>query len=124
MVFPRYLGRALWFYEKCPTVFPCLQVIWQDDNRQFPWDAECDPDVIQESAAVEEDGVLRPGIPMPTFQRHCEERQRRSNPCLSKRRHGLLRFARNDEPEHLIQLSNSDEDTRQHPRGTTCPSLA
>jgi hypothetical protein len=59
MVFPRYLGRALWFYEKCPTVFPCLQVIWQDDNRQFPWDAECDPEVIQESAAVEEDGVLR-----------------------------------------------------------------
>ncbi len=48
MVFPRYLGRALWFYEKCPTVFPCLQVIWQDDNRQFPWDAECDPEVIQD----------------------------------------------------------------------------
>ena len=28
--------------------------------------------------------------------RHCEERQRRSNPCLRLPRHGLLRGARND----------------------------
>jgi hypothetical protein len=28
--------------------------------------------------------------------RHCEERERRSNPFLRWRNHGLLRFARND----------------------------
>ncbi len=44
--YPFYLGTALWFYGKCPTVFPCLQVIWQNDNRQFPWDAGCDPETI------------------------------------------------------------------------------
>jgi Domain of unknown function (DUF4262) len=43
MAYPAYLGRALWFYDKCPTVFPCLQVIWQDVNRRFPWDADCEP---------------------------------------------------------------------------------
>jgi uncharacterized protein DUF4262 len=45
MVYPRYLGVALWVYDKCPTVFPCLQVIWQDANRRFPWEAECEEDV-------------------------------------------------------------------------------
>jgi hypothetical protein len=44
--YPFYLGTALWFYDKCPTVFPCLQVIWQNDNRQFPWDTGCDPETI------------------------------------------------------------------------------
>jgi Domain of unknown function (DUF4262) len=40
-----YLRMALWFYDKCPQVFPCLQVIWQDVNRHFPWEAECEADV-------------------------------------------------------------------------------
>jgi hypothetical protein len=48
MVYPRYLGRALWFYEKCPAVFPCLQIIWQDANRRFPWEAECEPEVKED----------------------------------------------------------------------------
>ena len=43
MAYPAYLGTALWFYDKCPTVFSCLQVIWQDVNRRFPWDADCEP---------------------------------------------------------------------------------
>src|ERR1044072_6130637 len=30
------------------------------------------------------------------LSRHCEERMRRSNPCLGKRQDGLLRCARND----------------------------
>jgi len=42
MAYPKYLGFAHWFYEKCPIVFPCLQIIFQDVNRHFPWDAECD----------------------------------------------------------------------------------
>jgi hypothetical protein len=46
--YPFYLGTALWFYDKCPTVFPCLQVIWQNDNRQFPWDTGCDPETIMD----------------------------------------------------------------------------
>lgn len=48
MVYPRYLGTALWFYAKCPVVFPCLQVIWQDVNRHFPWEAECESDVKED----------------------------------------------------------------------------
>jgi Domain of unknown function (DUF4262) len=46
MAYPQYMGTALWFYDKCPIVFPCLQVIWQDDNYRFPWDTGCDPEVI------------------------------------------------------------------------------
>jgi hypothetical protein len=36
-----YLGTAIWFYSKSPTSFPCLQIIWQDRNRRFPWEAGC-----------------------------------------------------------------------------------
>jgi uncharacterized protein DUF4262 len=43
--YPSYLGEALWFYDKCPHVFPCLQIVWQDVNRFFPWEEECDPHV-------------------------------------------------------------------------------
>jgi hypothetical protein len=44
----------------------------------------------------------RPGAFVPrggggVSPRHCEERQRRSNPWCSTWRYGLLRFARNDE---------------------------
>ena len=46
MAYPQYLGTALWFYDKCPIVFPCLQVVWQDVDRHFPWDAGCDPQII------------------------------------------------------------------------------
>jgi hypothetical protein len=46
MAYPYYLGTALWFYDKCPAVFPCLQVVWQDVNRHFPWDSGCDPQMI------------------------------------------------------------------------------
>src|SRR5260370_38382872 len=35
------------------------------------------------------------------YHRHCEERQRRSNPCFRMPRYGLLRFARNDDVETL-----------------------
>ncbi len=43
--YPNYLGTACWFYQKCPLRFPCLQVIWQDRNRRFPWETGCLPDV-------------------------------------------------------------------------------
>jgi len=48
-------------------------------------------------------GRCRPVFACPRCQtRHCEERQRRSNPCFRKRQHGLLRCARNDgERTHL-----------------------
>jgi hypothetical protein len=39
-----YLGTAIWFYGKAPRPFPCLQVIWQDRNRKFPWEADCIPE--------------------------------------------------------------------------------
>jgi hypothetical protein len=43
--YPEYLGTAIWFYKNCRPVFPCLQIIWQDRNRRFPWEAECIPEV-------------------------------------------------------------------------------
>ena len=44
-VYREYLGTAIWFYQKSRFAFPCLQVIWQDVNRRFPWEAECSPAV-------------------------------------------------------------------------------
>jgi Domain of unknown function (DUF4262) len=44
MIYPKYLGTAIWFYRKFGP-FPCLQVIWQDINRRFPWEADCVPGV-------------------------------------------------------------------------------
>jgi hypothetical protein len=46
IAYPSYLDRALWFYDKCPRVFSCLQIIWQDVNRFFPWEAGCDPNAV------------------------------------------------------------------------------
>lgn len=46
--YPEYLGTAIWFYWKSRLAFPCLQVIWQDVNRRFPWDAECLPAVKED----------------------------------------------------------------------------
>ena len=43
--YPEYLGTAIWFYSKSRLAFPCLQVIWQDVNRRFPWEGECISDV-------------------------------------------------------------------------------
>jgi Domain of unknown function (DUF4262) len=40
MAYPEYLGTAIWFYRKWGP-FPCLQIIWEDRNRRFPWEAEC-----------------------------------------------------------------------------------
>ena len=46
--YPEYLGTAIWFYRKSRLAFPCLQIIWQDVNRHFPWEAECSPDVKED----------------------------------------------------------------------------
>jgi Domain of unknown function (DUF4262) len=46
-VYPEYLGIAMWFYQKSNIVFPCLQMIWQDADHRFPWDAGCHPYVIE-----------------------------------------------------------------------------
>lgn len=43
--FREYLGTAIWLYSKSPIPFPCLQIIWQDRNRRFPWEDGCDPAV-------------------------------------------------------------------------------
>ena len=51
VVYREYLGTAIWFYQKARFVFPCLQVIWQDANRRFPWETEC-------STAVKRDQPL------------------------------------------------------------------
>ena len=39
-----YLGTAIWFYKKMPRPFPCLQMVWQDREGRFPWDAEAGED--------------------------------------------------------------------------------
>jgi len=41
VAYPKYLGAAIWFYAKSPLPFPCLQIIWQDRNRRFPWETGC-----------------------------------------------------------------------------------
>ncbi|SRR5579871_4082698 len=43
--YPEYLGTAIWFYKNCRHVFPCLQIVWQDRNRRFPWEEGCIPEV-------------------------------------------------------------------------------
>jgi hypothetical protein len=44
LVYPKYLGTAIWFYRESDP-FPCLQIIWQDVNRRFPWEEGCIPEV-------------------------------------------------------------------------------
>ena len=43
--YENHLGTALWFYAKSPRPFPCLQIIWQDRNKRFPWEAGCVPEM-------------------------------------------------------------------------------
>jgi hypothetical protein len=43
----QYLGTACWFYAKSINAFPCLQIIWQDANHRFPWEAGCEPCVVK-----------------------------------------------------------------------------
>jgi hypothetical protein len=40
--YPAYLGTAIWFYEKLPRPFPCLQIVWPDREGRFPWEAGYD----------------------------------------------------------------------------------
>jgi len=37
-----YLGTAIWFYEKSPRPFPCLQMVWSDRDGRFPWQSGYD----------------------------------------------------------------------------------
>jgi hypothetical protein len=46
--YPEYLGTAVWFYSNSQLAFPCLQIIWQDVNRHFPWETECRADVKED----------------------------------------------------------------------------
>ena len=43
--YPEYLGTAIWFYGRSRLAFPCLQLIWQDADRRFPWEKGCASDV-------------------------------------------------------------------------------
>ncbi len=60
--------------------------------------------------------VNRPYAPTPSL------RAKRSNPCLSKRIDGLLRFARNDVVRSSFNFQTAD--TRLPSRGMVCPSFA
>jgi hypothetical protein len=42
-VYPDYLGTAAWFYAPSWIAFPCLQIIWSDENGRFPWEEGCLP---------------------------------------------------------------------------------
>ena len=37
-----YLGTAIWFYAKLPRPFPCLQIVWPDEEGRFPWETGYD----------------------------------------------------------------------------------
>jgi hypothetical protein len=58
-------------------------------------------------------GRFKPRDREVMFSRHCEERQRRSNPCRSMWEDGLLRFARNDgdRPRRTGSLAFADGDS-------------
>lgn len=45
LIYPEYLGTALWFYWDSNIVFPCLQIVWSDQNGRFPWEVGCLPHV-------------------------------------------------------------------------------
>jgi len=45
LLFPSYLGTALWFYRKSPRPFPCLQLVWPDGNDLFPWETGYDDSI-------------------------------------------------------------------------------
>jgi hypothetical protein len=45
VLYPEYLGTAIWFYGNPPRRFPCLQIVWPDREGRFPWDAGCDAGV-------------------------------------------------------------------------------
>ncbi|MGY3456899.1 hypothetical protein ACVWW5_002349 [Bradyrhizobium sp. LM3.4] len=57
--YPEYLGTAVWFYSNSRLAFPCLQIIWQDVNRHFPWEGGMQSRCQRGSAVVEEDGFVR-----------------------------------------------------------------
>jgi Domain of unknown function (DUF4262) len=44
-VYRDYLGTACWFYAPSRIAFPCLQIVWSDQNGRFPWEAGCLPHV-------------------------------------------------------------------------------
>ena len=41
-LYDKYLGTAIWFYRKSPRPFPCLQLVWPDQDGRFPWETGCD----------------------------------------------------------------------------------
>lgn len=43
--YQNYLGTAIWFYRKSPRPFPCLQLVWTDDNDLFPWETGFDENI-------------------------------------------------------------------------------
>ena len=41
-LYDKYLGTAIWFYQKSPRPFPCLQMVWSDGKGRFPWESGYD----------------------------------------------------------------------------------
>jgi hypothetical protein len=41
-LYGEYLGTAIWFYQRSPRPFPCLQLVWPDRAGRFPWESGCD----------------------------------------------------------------------------------
>jgi hypothetical protein len=41
-LYDKYLGTAIWFYRRSPRPFPCLQLVWPDDDGRFPWETGYD----------------------------------------------------------------------------------
>lgn len=43
--YAEYVCSSIWFYEG--EDFPVWQCFWPDDGGHFPWDASCDPSVVE-----------------------------------------------------------------------------
>jgi hypothetical protein len=54
--YPLYFGWSRWFYAG--DDFPCLQIVWPDRGRLFPWEAGFDPALAGNQIDLTEYGWL------------------------------------------------------------------
>jgi hypothetical protein len=52
LLYPSYLGTALWFYRKSPRPFPCLQLVWPDRDGRFPWETGFEADMKRDQPVL------------------------------------------------------------------------
>ncbi len=49
-----FLGWSRWFYGS--DEFPCVQLVWPDQNKLFPWQSGCDASAIRDQQDLTKSG--------------------------------------------------------------------